>query len=216
MNIKMDLSDLLGLYAKTALSISGRISSQLVAGFHNIFQVDDDLKYEYFRNKGVAHAKQRRYRQAENILSQLRAIRQDDAEIALYLGISQLKLGQQEMGLLHLKEAYDGLPDNNQIGTILGIAYFQAEDYKNALPLLKEAAKTSPDDFKVHYQLGVAYDKTKKPLQAIEEFNKALIIEPGNTKVLRMLGYLYEAQDQKPEAAEVFKRAMELEEETSI
>lgn len=208
----MDLSDLLGLYAKTALSITGRLSNQLVAGFHNLFQIDDDLKYEYFRDKGVAFAKQRHYLKAENLLSQLREIRSDDAEIALYLGISQLKLGKQEEGILHLKEAYDGLPDKKQISIILGIAYFQTEDYKNALPLLKIVAKENPDDFKVQYRLGVAYDKTKKPVEAIRAFKKALIIEPDNSKVLRMLGYLYEAQEEKEEASEVFKRAIELEE----
>ena len=211
MNVKMDLFDLLGLYTKAGASMAGALSRSFVQSFHKYFTIDDALKYSYFRDKGIGHAKSRRYRQAVAILRQLNQLDPVDADVALYLGISLLKVGDKEEGMALLETSFKAYPDNNRIRTILSIAYMQREAYDKAIPLLEAIANEEPENIKAQLGLGEAYQKAGEHTLAIEVLLALSEHLPEDTKVLRTLGFAYEAGGYETEASAMFKRVAELE-----
>jgi tetratricopeptide (TPR) repeat protein len=211
MNIKMDLFDLLGLYSKAGVNIASEMSSKVVQGFQSIFVIDDTLKYNYFRDKGIAHAKSRRYRQAMAVLQQLHDIDPADDEVALYLGVSMMKTGQREEGLKLLEKARQSFPDNTRIATILSLAYTQNEDYTKALPLLKKMVDADPEDADLRYRLGEACHKAGNNKLAITSLKKALELNERDVRSANLLGRVYEGEEMSDEAAEMFKRVADIE-----
>jgi tetratricopeptide (TPR) repeat protein len=137
--MKMTVVDLLNIYVKTGSAMSARVAGRLVGGFQGFFRIDPAVAYQHFRSKGIAFAKRRRYAQAADVLKQLRTERPEDAEIALYYGISLLKLSKREEGLLVLDDALVGYPDNIRIRALLALAFYQVQAWERALPLLAEA-----------------------------------------------------------------------------
>ncbi len=192
MNIKMDLYDLLGLYTKAAVSIAGELSNSFVQRFQKLFTIDDELRYNYFRDKGIAHAKARRYRQAVIIMKQLHQIDPEDADVALYLGISWMKVGERDEGVDLLESTHANYPDNVRVTTILSIAYMQGEDYDKAIPLLQALVGASPEDAKAYFRLGEACYKAEQSAQAAEALLKASELNPDDASIFKLLGSVYE------------------------
>ncbi len=215
MNIRMDLSDLIGLYAKASLTILNRLSDRFVESFRSIFSVDEDLKFSYFRERGIDHARGRRYRQAIDILAQLNSLRPDDHEIAIYLGVSLLKLGQEERGLLLLEQAYRGQlqlgEDVQRVAAILSAAYKRLGAWEPLIALLQEQINRHPKQSAPYRQLADCYAEQQQFNLAVTLYRKVIILEPKNAADHYRLSTLLQRVGEEAESLTVLARAKELE-----
>ncbi|QEP43981.1 hypothetical protein D5085_13145 [Ectothiorhodospiraceae bacterium BW-2] len=196
MNIHTDLSDLIGLYLRAGSTLLQRLAASIVDGFHQIFTVDDELKYNYFRDRGIGHARGRRYRQAAEVLIQLYRVRPDDSEMATYLGVSLLKVGEGQQGveiLQRIRQQQQQGEDLKRINTILLAAYQQLDERENYLMLLMEQVKGEPQKLEHYLTLAEGYCYYEAWVQAISVYEKALILDKDHIATHEGLLRCYQA-----------------------
>lgn len=196
MNIRMDLSDLVGLYAKATLSITGRVANRLIAGFQDVFSVDDALKYDYFKEKAVGYAKVQRYRRAADLLQQLHKIKPEDGEVKLYLGLSLIKLGEAESGIEHLEALQEQEPGNLRIISVLAVAHLQLEQFAKALPYLRQLEVEQPKDCKTKLRLAQIYEQMGDRAAAIQCYQQVLVLQPDDAETRQLLEAALKADGQ--------------------
>lgn len=211
MGQKNDVIETMALYAQFSGMVVKRIANNLVQGFQSVFTLDEETRRDFFRERGIDQAKRGRYSAAVSILKPIHTAVPDDAEVMLYLGLSLLRVGQQENGLALLEGAYAALQDVKS-ATVLGIAYSQAGLNDKAIPFLQMAADANHNNFNVRYRLGLAYDNNGEHDKAVECLLEALELRPEDPKVYRSIAFSYEQKGDHETAIGYFKRASELEE----
>ena len=161
------VADQAGLYAMAGFLVFKKVSNAAIEGYKSLFSIDKEMQQDYYRSKGIAHAKRRKYTQAIPMLE--KALKNDpqDVETIFYLGVSCLKTGDREKGSKLLEKGIDIEPDNAKIASALGMAYIQAKEYKKAAEMLEKALGKSGDNFDLYYRLGMAYDNLKEYPKAI-------------------------------------------------
>ncbi|MBF0093076.1 MAG: tetratricopeptide repeat protein [Alphaproteobacteria bacterium] len=211
MGQKMDFVETVALYAQFSGMVAKRIANNMVQGFQSVFSLDEETRRDFFRERGIEQAKRGRYAAAVAVLKPIHEAVPDDAEVMLYLGLSSLRVGRQEEGLLLLEGAYAALQDIKS-ATVLGIAYSQAGLNDKAIPFLQMAADANHNNFNVRYRLGLAYDNNGEHDKAIECLLEALELRPEDPKVYRSIAFSYEQKGEHETAVGYFKRASDLEE----
>jgi Flp pilus assembly protein TadD len=210
--IEVQLSDLLGLYAKAGARILGKMSDRFINSFHQTFKIDDDLRHDYFRDKGISLARRHRYMQAQNLLVELHAEYPQDIEVALYLGICYFKTGKLEEAQPLLEEALLDRPENTRLRTVLTKVYEGLGNQERLLTLLREDRDASPEDFETALKLGFALDRAGEMGEAIEVLESVLTLNPDSLKAHRLIAVLYESRGESDKATVHHKRVIELEE----
>lgn len=211
MSIDVQLSDLLGLYSKAGARILGRASDHFINKFHQIFTIDDDLRHDYFRDKGISLARRHRYIQAQKLLVELHAEYPEDVEVALYLGVCYYKTGKMELAQPMLETALQERPDNGRLRTVLSKVYEELGEQEKLLKLLREDRDADRNNFSVHMRLGVALDRAGETSEAIEVLEQALELDDNSLKAHRLVAILYESQGDTVKATVHHKRVIELE-----
>ncbi len=211
MAIEVQLGDLIGLYAKAGARILGRMSDRFINSFHQIFKIDDDLRHDYFRDKGISLARRHRYLQAQGLLSELHEEYPDDYEVALYLGICFYKTGKLEEAQPLLESSLQERPNNQRLRAVLSKVYEGLGDQEKLLKLLREDRDNNAEDFATLMRLAVALDRAGEMAEAIEVLESALKLDQDNLKAHRLIAVLYESQGESEKATAHHKRVIELE-----
>lgn len=211
MAIEVQLSDLVGLYAKAGARILGRASDRFINSFHQIFKIDDDLRHDYFRDKGISLARRHRYMQAQKLLVELHEEYPEDVEVALYLGICYFKTGKLEESLPLLEEALKDRDDNRRLRAVLAKVYEGLGEQEKLLKILREDSASQAENFDAQMKLAVALDRVGEMGEAIEVLERALALDEDSLKAHRMVAVLYETQGNSEKATHHHKRVIELE-----
>ncbi len=211
MAIEVQLSDLLGLYAKAGARILGQMSDRFINAFHQTFKIDDDLRHDYFRDKGISLARRHRYMQAQKLLLELHAEYPEDTEVALYLGICYFKTGKLEEAQPLLEEALNDRPEHSRLRSVLARVYEELGDQQKLLKLLREDRDANSEDFDTLMKLAVALDRAGEMGEAIAVLESALKQNGDSLKAHRLIAVLYESQGESDKATVHHKRVIELE-----
>ncbi|MBT3404183.1 MAG: tetratricopeptide repeat protein [Gammaproteobacteria bacterium] len=211
MAIEVQLNDLLGLYTKAGMRILGRMSDRFINSFHQVFKVDEDLRHDYFRDKGISLARRHRYLQAQKLLTELHAEFPDDSEVSLYLGICCYKTGKLEESQLLLEAALEERPQSTRLRIVLGKVYEGLGEQQKLLQLLREDRDNDAENFDVQLKLAIALDRAGEVIEAIEVLQAALALNSDSLKAHRLIAVLYESQGESEQATVHHKRVIELE-----
>ena len=212
MAIDVQLSDLLGLYTRAGARILGRASDHFINKFHQVFSIDDDLRHDYFRDKGISLARRHRYIQAQTLLVELHEEYPDDVEVALYLGVCYFKTGKMEQARPMLEAALEDRPDNGRLRSLLSKIYEELGEQEKLLTLLRKDCEADHENFDVHMRLGVALDRAGETAEAIKVLEQALKLDDNSLKAHRLIAILLESQGDSEKATVHHKRVIELEE----
>lgn len=211
MAIEVQLSDLLGLYAKAGARILGKMSDRFINSFHQTFKIDEDLRHDYFRDKGISLARRHRYMQAQKLLVELHNDYPDDVEVALYLGICFYKTGKLEQAQPLLEGALEDRPENRRLRAVLVKVYEGLGQQEPLLQLLREDRDANAEDFETLMVLAATLDRAGEIAEAIEVLENALKLDNDSLKAHRLIAVLYESQGESDKATVHHKRVIELE-----
>lgn len=208
---KINFRDEAGLYVSVSVEMLSRLGAVLTNGFQSITDIGAGTKVDYYRARGLDHAKAGRAIQAIPLLQRVITQRPHDYEAGRQLGVCMIKIGRQQEGVRLLEEAYRGDSANPSAAKVLGLAYAQAGQHEQALPLLATALTSFPDSFVLLYRMGVCLDHQCRPADAVNCFERALGQRPRVSKVMRALGYALEKLGERDRAVTYFKQADEIE-----
>lgn len=210
----VSIVDEMRLISHAFLGVVKGIAASSIDGFNRLFTVDERVRAQYYRDRGVAHTKQGRYWQAMPLLEQVLRYWPEDEETLFHLGYSYLKTEQTREGILVLERAnQSAVTASPRVSSILGMAYIQAKEYQKAVDILRAALVKSPANFNLHYRLGLALDHLGEYDGAIAAFQEALAIRPNELKIYQSIGFVLDQQGKHEEAVVFFKKTRELKEQ---
>ena len=207
----INFMDEAGLYVSFSVKVLLRLGAALINGFDLVVDIDPKKKADYYRARGLAHARAGRAIQAIPLLEHVLMQRPHDFEAGLQLGACMIKIGRLQEGIRLLEEANRGGAANPSAAKVLGLAYAQAGEHERALPLLATALTSFPESFILLYRMGMCLDHQCRPADAVNCFERALGHRPRATKVMRALGYALEKLGERDRALTYFKQADEIE-----
>jgi len=101
---------------------------------------------------------------------------QSNIQQKVSLGYAFNHIGQCEIALSYLLEAYDLDPHYQSLEFELAYAYNATGNFTDAIEILQKAIKNNPENFWFYRELGYAYLHTFDIAKATEIYNKALSI----------------------------------------
>ncbi|MEO5379046.1 MAG: tetratricopeptide repeat protein, partial [Magnetococcus sp. DMHC-6] len=201
----------LGLYFMAGLNILKDISASIIDKYMGLFSVNSDIRFRYYRDKGIQLLHNRQYSVAARNLERALKESPEDRFTLGKLGICLFRAGRQEEGLRLMEEAAaDTEVEIPGLEAQIGLAYFRLGDYQAAALRLERAVLAAPDQVEIHYRLGMAWDHLKEFTKAIEAFQAALKISPESVKILRALAFSLEQAGLRDDALLCFKRAADV------
>ncbi|MEO5377227.1 MAG: tetratricopeptide repeat protein [Magnetococcus sp. DMHC-6] len=189
-----------------------RVSVAAIQSFNALFAPDGDIRYEYYRNKGIQYTKNGRYYQAIPLLEGTLQSHPKDLDVLFHLGFCYIKLEHVREGIDLLEKARALGDTGPRLPSILGLAYIQEKQYDKAVEMLQQAVDHNPDNYNLNYRLGVAWGHLERNDKAVEAFQKAIKIRPEEIRTYRSIGFALEQMGKRDEALPYFKRAAEMEE----
>lgn len=127
---------------------------------------------------GSVHLAQRRYVAATEALERA-AAQLGSAEANRALGLSQLGLGQNELGLANLEKSFAADPGNAGTGTTLAMLYMQRGEPKKALQTAEAMVKRDAANLTALNFLGVIRGAAGDRAGAREAYRQALAKDPN-------------------------------------
>ncbi|MGC9399382.1 MAG: tetratricopeptide repeat protein [Anaerolineae bacterium] len=161
------------------------------------------------------------YQAAVQVLEEIVANNEENAEAYFLLGLSYFNLNQYQKARDAFNRALELDPQRAAaIHHNLGALAYQMGDIETAETEFKAALEIEPDDPDTHYQLGATYlikalpaeQQTPDPerlAQARAEFEQALELAPGKAEALVGLGNSYLLENRLEEAIETLAKAVE-------
>ncbi len=117
----------------------------------------------------------------------------DNADLLTLMGMSHLALGNKEMALKFLREAYKSRPDVKS-GLNLSSGLIADRQYRKARNVARKLLKRKEDypyKERLFHNLAVAYERDRKFKGAIINYKKAIAINPVFYMSLIQLGKIY-------------------------
>ena len=110
-----------------------------------------------------------------------KAIQQDPASGAAYLGLGEIALFQQNTAQArqYFNQAVQQAPDYGPAYAALAQLYIQAHQRAEALGMLQKAVSLDPDDWQSQYELGKLLMEAGESAKATELFTEILAAQPG-------------------------------------
>lgn len=149
------------------------------------------------------------YHLAKSLYEELLQIRPNDAETLHRLGIVEIRLGDAETGLDHLRRAEAAAPDNVGILNDLGFACLTTGRPEVAQQVLLTALELNPRDERAINNLAMAYGLTGQFDKAFATFRRNLT----EAEALSNLGYVATQAGDMKFATECYSRALSLDPE---
>lgn len=130
----------------------------------------------------------RRYKQTENVCSQLLKHRPTSAVANSLLGLSLLNQGKIEKAIEPLQRATKLAPEEASYFSNLGEVYRQTGDLKKAKVALEKAIKLKPENAQAHNNLGIVFYDNGDFDAAEKSYRRALELNPKFAEAYNNLG----------------------------
>lgn len=157
-----------------------------------------------------AHYANGRYEAAASKLSGILQNDPDNAEAALLMGESLLKLGRPKQSVGYFSAAKDGADTRAAALQGMGIAFLLLEDPASARPRLEEAVALDPELWRAYNALGQLHDSEQNWAAASEAYKNALAANPDAATVHNNLGMSAMLQREFGTAVAEFEKAVNL------
>ena len=154
-----------------------------------------------------------RLNQSDELLQQLGEANlqdQNDPTVLTFVGLAQLKAGNDEKGIATLNRALEIAPEQPGPRLTLAQLYLQRDQYDKALELLEAGLELKPDDFQLHGQwinTQIAADRHEAALEHARQVAKDY---GDKVEAQLLLGQTAIAAKEIDTAAKAFARAKEL------
>jgi tetratricopeptide (TPR) repeat protein len=122
------------------------------------------------------------------------------------LGLTELRLGNTQEGLLHLERALAIAPQDLTNTVALAEARMQQKDYKGVEEVLQKACTNSPKSADAAVLLGRFYAAMGETAKAEAQFRHAIALGPKDGAALYNLALLQSQTGRKQEAEQSFKQ----------
>lgn len=160
-----------------------------------------------------AYANQKRYAEAENLISRLpESVKQNKAKEILSLQSDLYRRQKQwEKALAALRELMQRDRRNAQLRMEAGLVCQEMERYAEAEEFYRKAIELAPDDAETYNTLGYFFAETNQRLgDAQKLIEKALQLEPDAGHIYDSLGWVLYRKGDFQQAVEKLMRAVEL------
>jgi tetratricopeptide (TPR) repeat protein len=148
----------------------------------------DEERHQALFGYGSAALELERYGEARQALEEAHAIKPENAETTLMLGIVCRRQGELDQAVTYLADAATRDPESTKALIEIGIAYGALERHANAEIVCRKALEIEPDNLEARLGLAVALFHQDKYEQAVVEFREVLEGEPSNVRAHYGLG----------------------------
>ena len=146
------------------------------------FQMDPDTarKLQQLRNLGKAmYENPGTQTQAVDVLRQAAELNPNSAQDRLNHGLSMLRAGQADEGIIEIERARELNPGLPHTYFNLGIEFKKRNEVERAVRELEHMARLVPDEPKTHYNLGVLYKLQDDLDGAVASFERTIELGPN-------------------------------------
>lgn len=134
----------------------------------------------------------------------------------LRMGITYMKLDDQEMALGFLLKALKQNPNDYYTVVLLAKLYLERGNHDKACEYFSKASEISPQDDYVLSETGHIHLLNKAYDKAMTYFLRSVEINPENCNALNDMGYIYTCQKNYDKAIKTFQKVIEIDPEFSV
>ena len=120
--------------------------------------------------------------EAHEVLLRSVALKEDDSDVWLELGIVSARQNDWEVARQELETARRFDPDDPRAALFFGEVLWKLERRSEAVAALREAIRLAPGDWQPHFRLGVILAQAGNFTDAVPEYQEALRLNPTNVK----------------------------------
>ena len=124
------------------------------------------------------------------------------------LGLSCIRIGENEKALLSFKKVVELNPDYTDAYNNIGYVLQLQGKFEEAIAAYERALAIKPDYAMAHNNLGYALQRQGRLDLAIAAYERALAIKPDYVEVLYNMGYALQGQGRLEEAIAAYERAL--------
>jgi len=161
-----------------------------------------------FVEEGKSSFKSNRHQEAILSFKRALAVKPDEEEAYMGLGLVYSVLGRNQESVDAYKAAIRINPNDALAYTGLGWVYGLLGRSQDSIDALRIAIYLKPDFAEAHFYLGTTYEKSGRFQEAVESYKQAIRLKPGFTMAYLNLGNTYEKLGSTLEAIEAFKQAV--------
>jgi tetratricopeptide (TPR) repeat protein len=163
-------------------------------------------------NLGYCLLNQKKYKQAEKVLTRALDSTKDPAEIGrIYRYLAQVYAERKKFkeGLAMLGKAIETYPEVLDLVEAKANLLYKAKRGKEGVQVLMHALQKHPQDITMLYSLGALYEQMSLVSESLAVMRKVIEIDPNNSSALNFIGYTLADQGQELEEAEkLIRRAL--------
>jgi tetratricopeptide (TPR) repeat protein len=169
----------------------------------------DSLTAEALR-EAVAAASGGRTREARDIAERALANGGEVGTLNAFLGALQIRAGDVESGIAHLREARSARPSDPTIAFNLASALAQREDYAAALDVIPAGLAQGDPTFRLERLRGYLAQSLEQFDDAISSYERIVAAVPDDWETWNNLGNARRASDDVPGTLAALRRAVEI------
>jgi len=212
---QMDYEEKAAIWYRRALSLDEVLSdAYLYAGHFFLRQHDLERSRANFELYVKTEEDPHKIKEVEEILRSLH--KQDQNDNRFKEAFDFIKMGQEEKGILQIKEFLKNNPDVWNAWFLLGWGLRRIQQYPEALEAFNMALKKGGENPDTLNELAICEMESNNLAQAKKHLNAALRLEPENMKIVSNLGILSIKAGKKDEAFGLFKTVLEYNPEDQI
>jgi tetratricopeptide (TPR) repeat protein len=193
------------------LRLSENLLSRAVSAYDRLLSLDPRDQSEIYGTMASELSSRGNLPEALVALRKAQELSPDDPEIALEIGLLQLKRQAPEAALLSFEQAKRQGASGSRVHEAVADALILLERYEEAVVALRAALAGAGGGADTHYRLGMALDRLGRYSEAVDAFRSALELRPADVAFHQSLGFTLESMGRRDEALRCFKRALELE-----
>jgi len=183
---------------------------------------------EGFYKLGVAYLEGGKYQEAADNFRESLSLNSEESRYYFQLSRTYELMGNLDLALSEIKEAYQRNKDNPEILLRMGLILYQQGKFREAVPCFHEAISFNPFYVPAYVELGKVYNQLEYYEEAIYVLEEALSLEPNNESAwrnlrvaegirkkrqsteLNNLGIAYAEKNKLDKAIEKFQKAIEI------
>lgn len=165
------------------------------------------MNVQHNMKRAVELAKQKKFKQAEQILREIIATNAGYHPAYHMLGKISLQSRRPDLAVQHMHRAAEIDARNPIYFLDLAEAYFFMGKYEDALVVVNKSIQLEPKNFKAHFIAGNALMNLEIRDQAIKAFEMAISLNANHDLAHNILGSLYEAENRLDEAKKEYQLA---------
>jgi superkiller protein 3 len=192
------------------LRISDTIMSRAVSAYDTLFSLDPHDEAEIYMDIGADLGSSGKPEEALASLKRAVALRPQDPQAWLQLGIVQLRMNASPLALDAFEKAKALGATGYELHFRMAEALGDLNKSEEAVCHLQQAAADNPHSAEAFYRLGVELDRLKRFEEAVQAFRRAMELAPREASYYQSLGFTLDTLGKRDEAVECFKRAVEL------